>query len=245
MLQISMMCIGLLVGNVVNKLVDYYIHKCEMHNAKWNACKKCHAIYSNIMYIPIFFYLYYKGKCPRCKQALTLRYPLCELAFPLVAYFVFQVEYGSAAVVLTLLLWILLSMALIDAYTMYVPLVQLVLFAVIAIILSFIKVNVLSVDRIFAMFLFSIPIAFVASIKKNTIGSADVFYFVIAGYALGLWGIIFSSVIAYVCASIYSIYLMCFKRKQKDCAIAMFPFFFVGFFMYVIFAYEFMKISFI
>ncbi len=243
MIVTCLFCFGFFIGNISNKVSDYYAQRCQRRKSYWKGCEHCQHPYTLVDYIPIIVYVLYFGKCRHCHHKISIRYPLVELAFASLVLLSFRMESGLLAVSITCFLWVLLMMALIDAYTLHVPMLKLVLFVLCSIALSLSDASIEWMDRIFAMFLFSIPVGILACTKKRSIGSADIFYLLIAGYGLGLWGILFSSVIAYFLAFLYGMYLLMRKKKKKDHAIAMFPFFFLGCLMYFLFAYQYVVIS--
>lgn len=176
------------------------------------------------------------------RKLVTMRKYVWESTYVITTLCVWRVENGFAAIALTCFFWMLLSMALLDAYVLKVSCHQLGLFALFAIVFACIKSDVLALDRIVGMFLFSLPVAFLMGFKKQAIGSGDLCYLMIAGYGFGIWGIVCSCAFAYGLASLYGLYRY-FVKQVKERAIAMFPFFFIGCFLYVLLAYEFVRIS--
>ncbi len=85
-------------------------------------CQKCgHAIawYQNI---PVFSYLFLRGKCSSCGTAIGLRYPAVELVSgALFAFCVFQWGWTPTAAVWCFFCTLLLTAALIDWDTTYLP----------------------------------------------------------------------------------------------------------------------------
>lgn len=87
-----------------------------------STCPHCgHAIrpWENI---PLLSWLVLRGKCSSCKAAISLRYPLVELACGLLSAFVaWQFGYGWTCAAMLLLTWGLLAMSLIDADHQVLP----------------------------------------------------------------------------------------------------------------------------
>ena len=72
--------------------------------------------------IPLLSWLVLRGKCSSCKAAISLRYPLVELACGLLSAFVaWQFGYGWTCAAMLLLTWGLLAMSLIDADHQVLP----------------------------------------------------------------------------------------------------------------------------
>ena len=87
-----------------------------------STCPRCkHQIrwYENI---PVFSYLFLRGKCSACKISISIRYPIIELltaTLSVIAVYTFGFNgYGLAAVVLT---WCLIALTFIDADHQLLP----------------------------------------------------------------------------------------------------------------------------
>lgn len=85
-------------------------------------CLQCgHQIpwYENI---PVLSYLWLRGRCAGCSRHISLRYPVIEIiAAALAGICAWQFGYGMTAVFATLLSWALLTLAMIDFDTQYLP----------------------------------------------------------------------------------------------------------------------------
>lgn len=80
-----------------------------------STCAACGAVLAPIDLIPLFSWLWWRGKCRRCGVAIGAFYPLIELAALGVAVWAWLVvPMGWTLVVTCLLGWALLTLALID-----------------------------------------------------------------------------------------------------------------------------------
>lgn len=72
--------------------------------------------------IPVISYLFLRGRCSSCKQSISARYPMVEIASALLALLA-GVCFGATlqTVLACLLLWTLLALAIIDLDTLYLP----------------------------------------------------------------------------------------------------------------------------
>lgn len=85
-------------------------------------CPKCKAGIRPWQNIPVFSYLWLRGKCANCGVAIPLQYPVVELCCALLsAWAAAHFGYGFAAVAAIILAWILLSLTVIDAQTQLLP----------------------------------------------------------------------------------------------------------------------------
>lgn len=79
---------GMIIGSFIN-VVIYRMPREEsvvFPRSKCPSCKKIIKWYENI---PVFSYVFLKGKCSGCKSKISIRYPLVELLCGLFAYLLF------------------------------------------------------------------------------------------------------------------------------------------------------------
>jgi leader peptidase (prepilin peptidase)/N-methyltransferase len=140
---ITLGLIGLLVGSFLN-VVIYRLPR--MLEREWRAqcaelqgvplpeeaafnlatprscCPHCGHFISALENIPVVSYLFLRGKCKSCHAPISPRYPLIELAAAaLAAAAAWRFGPGWQAVGATLLLWALLTLAMIDLDTQLLP----------------------------------------------------------------------------------------------------------------------------
>ncbi len=117
--------LAFILGACVGSFLNVCIHRLPEHRsvvAPRSRCPKCDAALVPMDNIPIVSWLLLRGRCRRCGERISIRYPLVELSVALVwagAVVVqgFSWEALGAAVFLTLLLGI----ALTDARTYTIP----------------------------------------------------------------------------------------------------------------------------
>lgn len=138
-----MLVLGLLVGSFLNVLVyrlplmlerDWQNQARELlelppteqstFNLLWpqSRCPDCQGAIKAWQNIPLLSWLLLRGRCNSCKQPISLRYPLVELAGGLVALVVAW-HFGSTPLMLAMLVlsWGLLALSLIDADHQLLP----------------------------------------------------------------------------------------------------------------------------
>lgn len=85
-------------------------------------CPKCKAQLKARHNIPLFSYLFLKGKCSFCKASISWRYPLIELLTGLLSmYLCFKFGYGFQLLASLVLLWFLIAITAIDIDTFLIP----------------------------------------------------------------------------------------------------------------------------
>jgi leader peptidase (prepilin peptidase)/N-methyltransferase len=85
-------------------------------------CPRCGHAITALENIPVFSYLFLRGKCRACRAPISPRYPLVEIAAAiLAAWSGWRFGPGGQALAATILLWSLLALALIDFDTQLLP----------------------------------------------------------------------------------------------------------------------------
>ncbi|WFW78289.1 A24 family peptidase [Citrobacter braakii] len=125
----AMAFVGLIVGSFMNVVVYRLPIMIEhRHSETWNIawppshCPHCQHRLSVRNTIPLFSWLWQRGRCQACAQPISWRYPLTELAcscvFALSAAFVSSI---SDAIAIMTLFWFIFALAQIDLRTYLLP----------------------------------------------------------------------------------------------------------------------------
>ena len=87
-----------------------------------SCCPHCGHAISALENIPIFSFLFLRGRCRQCQASISLRYPLVEaLTAVLSGYAAWRFGYTPAAAGAILFLWIMIALAFIDLDTQLLP----------------------------------------------------------------------------------------------------------------------------
>ncbi|MGJ8679613.1 prepilin peptidase [Paraglaciecola sp.] len=87
-----------------------------------STCPKCQHKIRSWENIPVISWLLLQGKCSQCKNPISIRYPLVELATGLLSALVaWHFGYGLAGFAAVLATWLLIAMTFIDLDTMLLP----------------------------------------------------------------------------------------------------------------------------
>ena len=85
-------------------------------------CPACGHAISALENIPIFSYLFLRGKCSACHTAISVRYPLIEAVTGLLtAFAAVHFGFGWSALGAIVLIWSLIALTFIDFDTTYLP----------------------------------------------------------------------------------------------------------------------------
>ena len=207
--------IGAIIGSFINVLIIRLPLKINFITGR-SACTSCGRVLRLYDLIPVLSFFILKGKCRFCKQKISPKYPFVEALTGLTAvlcyiYFGFTYETIFTFVFLSLLIII----AFIDYDTSEIPYsLQITLF-IIAIISCFVFKEIKITTKLIGMICISIPMLLIAMFIKNTFGGGDIILVSICGFILGWKFILFSIIIAFITAGIYSIFLLLFKNKSK------------------------------
>ncbi|WP_158971030.1 A24 family peptidase [Paraglaciecola sp. L3A3] len=87
-----------------------------------STCPKCQHKIRAWENIPVISWLFLKGKCSQCKNPISIRYPMVELATGLLsALAAWHFGFGLAGFAAVLATWLLIAMTFIDLDTMLLP----------------------------------------------------------------------------------------------------------------------------
>jgi leader peptidase (prepilin peptidase)/N-methyltransferase len=87
-----------------------------------SACPRCGHWIGALENIPLLSYLFLRGKCRKCGNAISLRYPIVEaLSGILSAYAAWHFGFGLAAVAAILFIWAMIALTFIDFDTQLLP----------------------------------------------------------------------------------------------------------------------------
>ncbi len=135
--------IGLIVGSFLNVVIhrlpimmqheiDNFVAsesgKPEPHTGRYNlmlprsACPHCGHLISATENIPVFSYLFLRGKCASCQAKISVRYPLVELLTSfLSAYVVWTFGSGVQGLASVVFVWFIIALTYIDYDTKLLP----------------------------------------------------------------------------------------------------------------------------
>ncbi len=180
--------------------------------------------------IPIISYIFLRAKCSNCKSPISLRYPLVELLSATLAalcawHFGFSLE-GFSAIILS---WALISLALIDYDTQYLPDQITLPFLWIGLILNlnqtFTDIESAIIGAIAGyLILWSIYHLFKLVTKKEGMGYGDFKLLALLGAWMGWQFLPAIIIISSLVGSIIGISLILLKKHQRDIPIPFGPY---------------------
>jgi leader peptidase (prepilin peptidase) / N-methyltransferase len=106
--------LGLIFGSFAT-VVAYRLPKDESFASGRSKCPRCDRQIRAVENIPVLSYIVLRGRCPGCKQAISLSYPLIETATSLLfALAAWKFGMTADAVVFAAFFWVLVVLTVID-----------------------------------------------------------------------------------------------------------------------------------
>lgn len=180
--------------------------------------------------IPIISYIFLKAKCSNCSSPISIRYPLIELLSAVTAalcawHFGFSLA-GASAILLT---WALISLAMIDYDTQYLPDQITLPFLWLGLILNlsdtFTDIESAIIGAIAGyLVLWSVHHLFKLITKKDGMGYGDFKLLALLGAWLGWQFLPAIIIMSSLVGSIIGISLILFKKHQREIPIPFGPY---------------------
>ena len=181
--------LGLCIGSFSNVLI-YRLPRNESINFPASHCTSCNTPLKFYHNIPLFSWIFLRGKCAFCKEKISFQYPLVELLGGLLMWIAYYFEPNLIkAAILGLCFIVLLALSAIDLKYKAVPDSLLYASVVLAVIYSLLfdfNFDGIIAGAIFA-FAFWLLGKIVWKIKgQQALGEADIYIVAVMGAILGL-----------------------------------------------------------
>ena len=231
---------GIVIGSFLNVVI--YRVPLGISVAKGRSyCPNCDTKLKNYDLVPIFSYLFLRGKCRKCGSKISLRYPMIELVTGLLALFIFySVGFSLQAGLIFGVTAIMLAIAMIDLDTMTIP--NGLLLALIPFIaaLFFLQPEISLFARIIGFFALSLPMFLLNFLVEDSFGGGDIKLMALAGFMLGWQHALIAFFIALLLGGGFATYLLLTKQKEKGSHIPFGPYLCIGIFFALLFGEKFL-----
>lgn len=217
---------GLLIGSFLNVCI-YRIPLGKTVVKGRSYCPSCNALISWYCNIPVFSFLFLKGRCKVCGEKISLVYPAVELGNAVLYVFVFY-QYGLtvSAVFIAALFSLLIIISLIDLRCQIIPdglvLVILVLGAVNG-LYQILVMNVPWFTFVIGFFAASAPLYLLAMIYKGGMGGGDIKLMAAAGLFIGWKLILLSLFMGALYGGVASVYILASGKGSLKSAVPFGP----------------------
>lgn len=185
-------------------------------------CQNCKKVLKFWNLIPIFSWIFQKGKCSKCGKKISLFYPLIELTFTIIFFIFAQKFYGSFELI-PLLIASFFCLVLFFYDLRYFEVDDRVVFpaVILAIIWSFFRDESWTVFFLGAGIGFSFYALQYFCSKGRWVGAGDMRLGLFMGFLLGYEKLLFALLVAYVVGSFIAIFLLLFKNFTRKSALPM------------------------
>lgn len=241
---VLILIIGMCIGSFLNVCI-YRIPREESIVFPPSHCTNCRYELKWIDLIPVISYILLRGKCRKCGEKISLKYPIIEY-INAVIYMLLYVNYGYSFIFLRLciLASLLIVIGSIDFKTKYVY-NSTVLFGVITAAIFLVGQCVFEKSIPWnniigaAIGFFSIWLIVVLT---HGMGEGDIDIALICGLFLGIKGIILTLFLAFVLGGIIGAILLILKLKDRKDEIAFGPYLSIGGIVSALFGQELINI---
>ena len=239
--SISFLLIGLVFGSFYN-VVGLRLCKKESLIFPASHCPKCNHKLKPYELIPVFSYIFLKGKCKKCKEKISIMYPFIELCTGILFAVSFY-KYGfSLNLVLALLLSSLLMIIVVTDINYYIiPDSIIVTFGILIFIYNTVLRGILDACSyaVYGLIMFALMYLLMkfgnALFKQESLGGGDI-------KLMGILGMINKPIVSITSLSLAAfIALPCsvyFLKKNKDKVIPFGPFIVIGFMLIMFFGID-------
>ena len=203
-------------------------------------CPKCKKQLSALELIPIFSYLFLRGRCTKCHTKISLQYPLVELAVSVIATFMFisflkNPINPAVPLVQFLIIYVLLVLFLIDLRTFLLPDLHIsILTGLVILNLFLISSSVIS-SATGALIGFGILLFLWIITSHHGIGLGDVKLMIPLGLLFGPANTILLLFNSFIIGGLIGLLLIIFKKATLKTAIPFGPFLAGVAIMYILF----------
>lgn len=230
--------LGTCIGSFVNVIFYRFPHK-EQHLGMRSICPKCKHRLSWFDLVPLFSFIWLKGRCRYCKNKISIHYPLVELSLGVVYWLNFHYFHKTPLFLfLSLCLWpALVLISLFDIKSKTIP-DEFVIFSLIANLfyllimqIFFHDTKLLQESLLGAFFLAGFFLILYLVSQGKWIGFGDVKLGVLLGLYLGFSKSLLALFLSYLLGGIISIGLVALKKKSLKSEIPFAPFLILGSFI--------------
>ncbi len=246
MMYVLFFILGITIGSYLNVLA--YRIPLEIETYKGDSfCPNCKQKIHKYDLIPVLSYIILKGKCRRCKEKISVSYPITEIIVGLLYLFLY-LRFGlSIDLVIYLVIFsVMVVIIKIDYEHKYIPdrfIVIILVFGLLYTIYhSFSDKNVIWVNLLgLALgFLILLIIRFIGYYiyKKEVMGFGDIKLLAALGFVVGYKKIILVFLLGCLIASLVEVTLMALKVKNKESEIAFGPYLVYGGMISIFYGHE-------
>jgi leader peptidase (prepilin peptidase)/N-methyltransferase len=231
---------GLCIGSFLNVCI-YRLPASKSISHPRSSCPSCGELIRFYDNIPVFSYLFLKGRCRFCREPISVRYPIIEILAGLFGLVTF-IQYGLTLEALIYYVYIaaLVVVTFIDIDHQIIPDVITLPGIPIFFIASFALPDINYRDSLLGICigggsLLLVAWAYNLITKKEGMGGGDIKLLAMIGAVIGWKGVLFTIFVASAVGTISGMLVMLKARKSMKLAIPFGPFLAIGGIAYIFF----------
>lgn len=176
--------------------------------------------------VPVFSYIFLRGRCRICGAPISVRYPLLELLTSSLFSLCFIVfGWGVELTTAWVFTAFLLVIAVIDYDYKLIFDKVLIPFAIVALIVDFLQFSAVNwQDKLFGAFFSGALLYLIVLVTQGGMGIGDVKFVTVLGFWLGMIGMAETLLLSFVLGGIVGTFLLVTGKKRRKDAIPFGPF---------------------
>ncbi|RCW66397.1 prepilin peptidase [Saliterribacillus persicus] len=216
--------LGLVLGSFLN-VVGLRVPTKTLFKSSRSICPNCKHQLSYLELIPVFSYIFQRGKCKHCQQHISPIYPIIELSTGILFLFSFMrvgltYELITAFLVVSLLMIVIVS----DLNYMLIPNAILLFFLPLFIFVRIISPLEPWYDMILGAVLGYVLLALIIIISRGGMGAGDMKLIALLGIILGWQDVLLTFFLASLYGTVISIALLLTRKWDRKKMIPFGPF---------------------
>ena len=222
---------GICIGSFLNVCIYRIPQEISISKGR-SFCPSCHHQLHAIDLVPLFSFLFLKGKCRYCHEKISPRYFCIELLTGILFVLIYHMNQMSILFFLNcIFVSLLIVIGFIDYDTMDIYDYNHICFILLA-VLRLIFVHDLSITSLLlGAIVISLPLLIIYLLTKGGIGMGDIKLMASAGLFLGFKNIIVAFIIGTIFAALVGAYYLLRGQKEKQDRMAFGPFLAIGLFI--------------
>ena len=247
--QIFIYIVSAIFGLTVGSFLNVCIYRIPANISLWwppSACPKCKTKIKFYDNIPVLSYLILRGKCRKCKEPISIQYPLIEILTSLMTVLVvFACGLSYWTPVALLITYCLIVLSIIDFKLYIIPDRFSIGLAILGLLVFFINpaftgnltmkfLQCLLGGAVGFFGLWGIAVAASIILKKEAMGGGDIKLMAAVGTLTGLGGVVSTLMISSFAGLVYYVVLMLLKKDPQNRTIPFGPFISLGLFINIL-----------
>ena len=230
----------LVLGTIIGSFLNVCIFRIPLKQSiafPSSHCFHCHHKLGVLDLIPVFSFIFLKGKCRYCGEKISIQYPIIELINGIIYLLLFlKFDLSYSFVFYALFSSLLLVIAMIDFKTGLIP-NKLIVFGILLGMIYFMMDWIINrsfliiKDGILGFLAGALIILVIILISRGGMGAGDMKLMGVIGLFLGLKGVVLSLFLGILVGGIIGAVLLMTKIKDRKSAIPFGPFLALGTFV--------------